>query len=137
MNAGASTTNQPVSASPADSLAPADLSDFSRYSSLALRTFSPECFRFHFGFALHPVYNLRAKNDFEILFSPVDTGIICHLFQACFISQEFTGSPGSAARNSCRDQNYLAGALVSEATRYRVVFDNMTPRSLCFDLPGA
>ena len=71
---------------------------------------SPECFSFHLGFALHSVDYLRAKDDFEILFSPVGARAICQLFQACFIGQEFTGSPGSAACNSCRDQNYLAGA---------------------------
>ena len=98
---------------------------------------SPECFSFHLGFALHPVDYLRAKDDFKIPLTPVDASAICQLFQACFIGQEFTGSPGSAACNSCRDQNYLAGALVSEAGSYRIVFDDMTPRSLCSDLPGA
>ena len=98
---------------------------------------SPECFSFHFGFALHPVDHLGAKDDFEIGSIPVDGSAIYQLFQACFIGQEFTGSPGSAACNSCRDQNYLAGALVSEAGGDCIVFNSVTPRSLCSDLLGA
>jgi hypothetical protein len=97
----------------------------------------PECFRFHSGFALHPIHYLRAKDDFEIGSIPVDGSAIYQLFQACFIGQEFTGSPGSAACDSCRDQNYLAGALVGEAGGDGIVFENMTVRSLCSDLPGA
>ena len=42
---------------------------------------SPECFGFYFGFALHPVDYLRAKDDFEILFTPVGASVICQLFQ--------------------------------------------------------
>jgi hypothetical protein len=87
---------------------------------------SPECSSFHCGFPLHPIHYLRAKDDFEI----GSASIISQLFQACFIGQEFTRSPGSAACNSCRDQNYLAGAFVSEAGGYGIVFDNITPRSL-------
>jgi hypothetical protein len=103
----------------------------------SVRGNSPECFRFHSGFPLHPIYYLRAKDNFEIRPTPVDAGAIYQLFQARFIGQEFTGSPGSAARNSGRDQNYLAGALVSKAGGYGIVFDDTTPRSLCSDLPGA
>jgi hypothetical protein len=98
---------------------------------------SPECFSFHFGFALHPIYYLGAQDDFEIGSIPVDGSAIYQLFQACFIGQEFTGSPGSAACNSCRDQHYLACALVSEAGGDCIVFDNMTSWSLCPDLPSA
>src|SRR6202035_4246270 len=53
----------------------------------------------------------------------------------CLISEEFAGSPCSAARNSRRDQNYLASALVSEAGGDCIVFDNLTPRSQRTDLP--
>ena len=53
---------------------------------------SPECFSFHSWFALHPVDYLRAKDDFEIPFAPVDAGTLCQLFQVCFIGQEFPGS---------------------------------------------
>jgi hypothetical protein len=98
---------------------------------------SPECYSLHLRSALHPIDHLRAKDDFEIPSTPVNTSAIRQLFQACFIGEEFTGSSGSATRNSGRDQNYLAGALVSEAGGYCVVFDNVTPRSPCSDLPGA
>jgi len=98
---------------------------------------SPERDRFHLGFALHPVNYLRAKDDLEIPLAPVDAGATCQLFQPCFIGQEFTGCPGSAARNPRRNQNYLAGALVVEAGGDCIVFDNITLRSLCSDLPGA
>jgi hypothetical protein len=96
---------------------------------------SPECFSFHDGFALHPIHYLRAKDDFEIPLPPVDAGVICQLFEVGFIGQEFTGSPGAAACDSCRNQNYLAGAVVIEAGGDCKVFDNTTPRRLCSDLP--
>jgi hypothetical protein len=86
---------------------------------------------------LHPIDYLGAKDNFKIPLAPVDASAVCQLFQACFIGQEFTGSPGSAACNSRRDQDYLAGALVREAGGYGIVFDDRTPRSLCSDLPGA
>jgi len=37
---------------------------------------SPECFRFHSGLPLHPVYYLRAKDNFEIRPTPVDASAI-------------------------------------------------------------
>ena len=98
---------------------------------------SPECFSFYLRFALHPIDYLGAKDNFEIRSTPVDASAICQLFQAFFVGQEFTGSPGSTACNSRHDQNYLAGALVREAGGYCIVFDDRTPRSLCSDLPGA
>jgi hypothetical protein len=73
----------------------------------------------------------------EILFTPVGTGAIRQLFQVCFIGHEFTGSSGPATPNSRRNQNYLAGALVSEAGGYCVVFGNIAVRGLCADLPRA
>jgi hypothetical protein len=98
---------------------------------------SPKCLRFHPQFALHPIYNLGTEDDFEIGSTPVGAGAVCQLFQTCFIGQEFTGRPGSAARNSCRNQNYLPGAIVSEAGGDCIVFKNLTPWSLSSDLPGA
>jgi hypothetical protein len=86
----------------------------------------PECLRFHLGFALYPVDYLRAKDDFEILSTPVGASTIGQLFQGFFIGQEFTGSSGPAARNSCCNQNYLAGALVSETGGNCIVFENVT-----------
>ena len=98
---------------------------------------SPECFGFHLGFALYPFDYLRAKDDFEVPFAPVGAGAIRQLFQAGFIGQEFAGSPGPAARNSRRDQNHLPGALVDEAGRYCIIFENVTLPMMCDDLPRA
>ena len=95
----------------------------------------PKCFGFYLGFALYTVDHLRAKDNFEVRSSPVDAGASCQLFQVRFIGQEFTGSPGAAACDSCRNQNYLAGAVVIEAGGDCKVFDNTTPRRLCSDLP--
>ena len=46
---------------------------------------SPECPSFHLRFALHPVHYLGAKDDFEILFTPVGASAFCQLFQVCRI----------------------------------------------------
>ncbi|MFZ2021673.1 MAG: RNA-binding domain-containing protein [Terracidiphilus sp.] len=97
----------------------------------------PESFSFHLGFALHSIDYLRAKDDFEIRPTPVDVSAICQLFQACFIGQEFAGSSGSAACNSRRNQDDLAGALIDEAGGNCIVFDNITSRSQRTDLPSA
>ena len=89
---------------------------------------SPERLSFHFGLPLHPVHYLRAKDDFEIGSTPIGPSTICELFQVCLISQEFPGGPGSAACDSGRDQNHLAGGFVSEAGGYCIVLDNLAPR---------
>jgi hypothetical protein len=78
---------------------------------------------------------LRAKDDFEIPFSPISARAICQLFQAFLIGEEFTGSSGPAARNSRRDQNYLTGSFVNESGRDCIIFDNLTPWSQRDDLP--
>ena len=88
--------------------------------------------------SLYPIHYLRAEDHFKIRFTPVAASAICQLFQACFIGEKFTGSSSPAARNSCRDQDHLAGALVSEASRScALILDNLTHRSLCTDLPRA
>jgi hypothetical protein len=86
---------------------------------------------------LYPIDDLRAKDDFEILFTPVGAGTIRQLLEVFFIGQEFAGSSGPAARNSSRNQNYLAGGLVSEAGGYSIVFENFAPLSMCANLPRA
>jgi len=78
---------------------------------------------------LHPIDDLRAKDDFEIRFTPVDANALHQLFQTCFIRQEFAGGPGSAACDSGHHKNYLAGGLVGESGGYCIVFDNIALRS--------
>ena len=95
----------------------------------------PECLGFHFGFALYPIDDLRAKDDFEILSTQVDASAIRQLFQVCLIGQEFAGSPGSTACNPRRDQDDLAGGLVSEAGGYCIIFENIARPCMGADLP--
>jgi hypothetical protein len=85
---------------------------------------------------LHPIHHLRAKDDFKILFSPVDARAICQLFQVCLIGQELTGCPGSAACNPGSDQNYLTRGIVGEAGGDCIVFDNLTGQNYMSIIPA-